>query len=232
MTDRQSRYPHVNTRMYRFVRGLFRLLASLLLKKITVEGAENIPTQGAFVLTINHLSFLDSPLLFITVPRIVYFLAGEKYRHHIFAPIMRVAGSIWVQRGEVDRNALRQAANALEDGYCLAIAIEGTRSRTGALIQGKTGAAYIATRSNVPIVPVVVWATEQIAPAWKRLRRPEAHIRIGKMFHLPQGHARSKELDTYTDDIMITMASMLPEDYRGVYSNHPLLEEKLPNKDN
>ncbi|MBN1428575.1 MAG: 1-acyl-sn-glycerol-3-phosphate acyltransferase [Anaerolineae bacterium] len=232
MTDNQLRYPRVNVPLYKFMKILIRLLSFVLLKKITVEGLENIPSQGAFVLVTNHLSFLDSPLLFAAIPRIIYFLAGERYQRHIFTPLMHVAGAIWVQRGEVDRNALRQAANVLEDGHCLAIAIEGTRSRTGALNRGKTGAAYIATRSNAPIVPVVLWGTEHIVPTWKRLRRPAAHLRIGEMVTLPQGHARSKELEAYTDDMMTTMASMLPEEYRGIYSDHPLLVQKLAIKEN
>ncbi|MBN1311739.1 MAG: 1-acyl-sn-glycerol-3-phosphate acyltransferase [Anaerolineae bacterium] len=230
MSDSQLRYPHVNVPLYRFMQGVFRLLAFLFLKKVTVEGLENIPSQGAFILTLNHLSYIDSPVLFISMPRVMYFFAGEKYERHIFALLMNIGGAIFVQRGEVDRNALRQATNALEDGHVLTIAVEGTRSRTGALIEGKTGAAYIATRTNVPILPVVVWGTEQVVSNWKRLRRSEAHLRFGKPFYLPQGRARAEELDAYTDDIMTTMASMLPESYRGVYSDHALLAKKLASK--
>jgi 1-acyl-sn-glycerol-3-phosphate acyltransferase len=232
VTETGKDYPHVLVPFYRFTQSVIRFLAFLLIKKVTVEGSNNVPPQGAFILVTNHLSFLDSPLLFITVPRIMYLLAGEKYeRHALFGPLLRVAGAIFVNRGEIDRNALRQAANVLEDGQCLAIAIEGTRSRTGALIRGKTGVAYIATRSKVPIVPVVVWGTDQIAPNWKRLRRSSVHIRFGKMFELPRGHARSQDLDAYTDDIMTTMASMLPEAYRGIYKEHPLLVQKLADEE-
>ena len=229
MTDHLPRYPHVNVTLYRSARAFFRFLVALLVKKVDIQGMENLPHEGAFVLATNHLSFLDSPLLFVTIPRTMYVLAGEKYQRHIFAPILRIAGAIFVQRGEVDRNALRQATNALEDGHCLAIAIEGTRSKTGKLIPGKTGVAYVATRTHVPIVPVVVWGTERIIPTWKRLHRPEVHVRFGKMFRLPEGRTHSKELDAYTDDIMTTMASMLPEEYRGVYEDHPLLTQKLAN---
>jgi 1-acyl-sn-glycerol-3-phosphate acyltransferase len=227
VTDHLPRYPHVSVALYKTARIFFRFLAALLIKKADIQGAENIPLEGAFILATNHLSFLDSPLLFIAVPRIVYLLAGEKYQTHILAPLLRIAGAIFVQRGEIDRNALRQAMNVLEDGHCLAIAIEGTRSKTGQLIPAKTGVAYVATRARVPIVPVVMWGTERIVPAWKRLRRPEAHIHFGKVIRLPEGHARSGDLDAYTDDVMTTMASMLPDEYRGVYRDHPLLAQKL-----
>lgn len=231
MTDHLPRYPHVNVPLYRATKAFFRFLAAVSIKKTDIQGAENIPQEGAFILATNHLSFLDSPLLFIVVPRIVYLLAGERYQNHIFTPILNIPGAIFVQRGEVDRNALHQAMNVLEDGHCLAIAIEGTRSRTGQMIAGKTGVAYVATRSGAPIVPVVVWGTEQIVPAWKRFRRPEVHVHFGKMIRLPEGRARPGELDAYTDDIMTTMAGMLPEDYRGVYRDHPLLAQKLSSND-
>jgi 1-acyl-sn-glycerol-3-phosphate acyltransferase len=227
VTEHLPRYPHVNVALYQAIKRVFQFLADLLIKKIDVQGADNIPQEGAFIVVLNHLSYLDSPLLFILAPRIIYMLAGEKYKRHILTPLLRIAGAIFVQRGEVDRNALRQAMNVLQDGHCLAIAIEGTRSKTGQMISGKTGAAYIATRSNVPIVPVVFWGTEKIIPALKRMRRSEVHAHFGKMIRLPEGRARSQDLDAYTEDIMTTMASMLPEDYRGVYKDHPLLAQKL-----
>jgi 1-acyl-sn-glycerol-3-phosphate acyltransferase len=193
-----------------------------------VEGREHIPPTGAFVLVTNHLSYLDSPIVFMAMSRIIYFLAGERYQHHIFAPILEIAGAIYVQRGEVDREALRQSMAVLEDGHCLVVAVEGTRSKTGGLLEGKTGAAYIATRAAAPIVPVVVWGTERIGPAWKRLRRGDhAHVRFGPIFRLPEGRARSADLGTYTDEIMTTLAAMLPESYRGVYREHPQLAAKL-----
>jgi 1-acyl-sn-glycerol-3-phosphate acyltransferase len=195
---------------------------------VIVEGRANIPQTGAFLLATNHLSYLDSFTMAIAMPRILYFLAGEKYQHHIFASVMDIAGAIYVRRGQVDREALRQATAVLEDGRFLWVAVEGTRSKTGALIEGKTGAAYLATRAAVPIVPAVMWGTEKIGPEWKRFRRGgPAYVRFGPPFHLPEGRARSEDLDRYTDEIMTTLAAMLPEAYRGVYKDHPRLVDKL-----
>jgi 1-acyl-sn-glycerol-3-phosphate acyltransferase len=166
--------------------------------------------------------------MFVAMPRIMYVLAGERYQHHAFGPILRIAGAIFVQRGEIDREALRQAFNALEDGYCLAVAVEGTRSKTGGLIEGKTGAAYLAARAGVPILPAVMWGTEQIGPAWHRLRPSDPpHVRFGPLIRLPEGRSRSAELECHTDEIMTTLAAMLPEQYRGVYRDHSALVAKL-----
>jgi 1-acyl-sn-glycerol-3-phosphate acyltransferase len=177
----------------------------------------------------NHISYVDSPLIYIEVPTFINVLAAEKYEHHPFRPILNFAGPIFINRGEADRVALRQALAVLEDGGVLGVAIEGTRSRTGGLGQGKSGAAYLATRANAPIVPVVMYGTEQVLPNLPRLRRTELHMAIGPPIHLPPGRARTEELDAYTDQIMVTMASMLPEKYRGFYADHPLLKERLSN---
>ncbi len=223
----ERRYPPVNTRLYNALVGTIRFLVRLLTRP-RVEGLENVPRQGPMIVVSNHLHHLDVPVLGVTLPFHVYTLAAEKYQSHpFFGLILRIAGAIHIQRGEVDRHALRQAMNVLEDGLVLAIAVEGTRSRSGALAKGKTGAAYLAARADVPIVPAVTWGTENIIPAWLRLRRAEVTVRYGQPFRLPAGRARSDALEAHTEIIMATLASLLPEDYRGVYTDHPLVQQKL-----
>src|SRR5574341_404305 len=227
MTDNGIPYPGVNLSLYRAAQVVMRLLAGQLIRRIEVTGIENVPAQGGFILATNHLNYLDSPIVFLSVPRMFYFLAGEKYaRHLFFGPILRIGGAIFIDRGEADRDALRQALAALDDGHALGVAVEGTRSKTGGLIPGKTGAAYLATRSGAPIIPMVVWGTEQVFPTLGRLRRAVVQVRIGPPMQLPHGRARSAELDRLTDEIMVTLAAMLPEQYRGVYRDHPLLVKR------
>lgn len=224
-----------STRSYRPIRPwLFKPLAAIirllvrLLTRPHIEGTEHLPAEGAAIIVSNHLHHFDTAIVGMIVTRPTWALAAEKYeKHPFFGPILRTGGAIFIQRGEVDRRALHTALEVLRDGHCLAVAVEGTRSRTGALSQGKTGAAYLATRANVPLVPVVVWGTEQVIPAWFRLRRADVYVRIGPPFRLPEGRARTAELEAYTDEIMTTLAAMLPAQYRGVYSNHPLLKQKL-----
>jgi 1-acyl-sn-glycerol-3-phosphate acyltransferase len=226
MTDRL--YPKVNAIFYHFARAFFGLLVRLLTQGVHAEGVENIPPEGSFIFVTNHLSYLDSPFHFVVIPRVFYFLAGERYKKHIFGLILRIGGAIFVNRGEVDRNALKQALAALADGQCLGLAPEGTRSKTGALIAARTGAAYLATKADVPILPGVVWGSEQVGSAWHRWRRgPQIEVRYGPLFYLPDGRARADQLDFYTEEIMTTLAAMLPEAYRGVYRDHPKTLEKL-----
>lgn len=197
------------------------------LTRFHIEGMENLPVGQATLVVSNHLHTFDAPVMGVALPHHAYTLAAEKYQKHIFGIVLRMASVIFINRGLVDRAALRQAFNVLEDGMWLIVAVEGTRSSTGALAEGKNGAAYIATRADVPLVPVVVWGTEKIIPAWARLRRADVYVRYGPPFRLPTGHARADQLDAHTDHIMATLASMLPEEYRGLYRDHHSPEPKF-----
>lgn len=221
----ERRYPPLHPWLFRLAAAIMRLLVNTLTRP-HMEGLDNIPDEGRLIVVSNHLHYFDTAAVGISLPRPSYVLAAEKYEDHvIFGPILRIAGAIFINRGEADRAALRQALAVLEDDYCLAIAIEGTRSQTGALAEGKMGTAYLATRSGTPIIPVVVWGTENIIPAWFRLKRAEVHVVYGEPFTLPEGRARTADLARHTERIMLNLARLLPNDYRGVYKDHPKLDE-------
>lgn len=205
--------------MYEFLRKLVRLLFPLLVR-VKVQGQENFPPSGPYLLATNHLSVFDLPLLLMVCPHTVRAFAASKHRRNPFyALLLTAAGSIWVRRGEIDREALQGAFEVLRRGEVLGIAPEGTRARrVYALQPGKTGAAYIATRADVPIVPVGLTGTEKIKRNLPRLRRTDVTVTIGEPFRLPEsGRVRGPKLDEYTDLIMRRIAALLPPEYRGVY---------------
>ena len=194
-------------------------------KKVT--GRENIPAAGPYIIVVNHMSKADPPLLLMAFPPIrLRFFAGEKWENHpIFGPMMRWAGASYINRGEVDRGALKEAMDALKNGSIFGLAPEGTRSRVGHLIEARGGAAYLASRANVPLVPVGVVNTEQVGPNVLRLRRTHLEAHIGKPFMLPElGHRpKGSELEAYTHLIMVQIAALLPERYHGFYQGSPAL---------
>lgn len=206
--------------VYRLVHGAVRILLHLL-AHWHVEGEQYLPRSGAAILVTNHLHRFDAVVVAAMVPRQVTTFAADKYQHDLlFGTLLRLAGNpIWVARGEPDRHALKEALAALERGALLGIAPEGTRSRTGALQQGHDGAAYLAARTGVPLVPMVVWGQEQALRHWRRLRRPHVYAIVGPPITLPPEaqRARAAQLTAYTEQIMRTMAAMMPEAYRGVY---------------
>ena len=97
------------------------------------------------------------------------------------------------------------------------MAPEGKVSRTGGLLQGRSGIAYLATEAGVPILPVVAFGQEKASHCWKRFRRVTVQIRIGSLLELPAGKATARQLEAYTDQVMLAMARLLPPPYRGVY---------------
>lgn len=211
---------------YGFVRKVIQALLPLIADH-EIVGQEHIPSKGPYIIVTNHLGIADPPVILTALPVRTRVLAGSTWRvHPLFGPLLSSMGAIWVRRGEVDRKALRQASEVLEQGGILSLAIEGTRSRTGGLQRGKTGAAYLALRYDVPILPVVVTGTEQLFRNLLRLRRTRLKTVIGKPLRLPQPNSRirSQDLDAYTDLIMLELARMLPEQYRGVYRDDPRLK--------
>lgn len=207
------------TFLYRLMQRLLWALARLL-TQLKVSGIESVPLHGPLVIAPNHIHAFDVPLVGMVIPRRAAIFAADKWRGKLGGWVMeRITRVIYVARGEADRGALSQALEVLKEGHALAVAPEGTRTRTGGLQQGKHGAVYLASRTGATIVPVAIWGHEKAMAAWRHLRRPEVYVRIGEPIHLPAGaeHARTAELHAYTDELMLALARLLPAGYRGVY---------------
>ena len=214
----------------RFMRWLFKTLGGCL-TRVTFEGLENLPPHGPYIFTANHLSIFDVPIVFGWLgSEDVTGWAAEKWEQHpIFGHLLRLGGGIFIQRGEVDRGALNAAVAWLQAGKIFGMAPEGTRTKTGGLARAKTGVAFLAHKTNAPIVPLGLIGTEKIGPALKRLRRARVTVRIGKPYTLPalDDDNRTSGLRANTDEVMCRIAALLPPEYRGIYTEHPRLKELL-----
>jgi 1-acyl-sn-glycerol-3-phosphate acyltransferase len=217
---------------YLFARFLIRLLLRLIVR-IEVRGAENIPASGAFIGVSNHLGRLDAPLAFYFLDRKdIVMMVAEKYRESAISRwFVKHLDAIWVDRFNADLGAMREALNRLKQGAILVMAPEGTRSPTGALIEGRAGAGYLAIKAEVPILPVAVTGTEDVRAAaqLRRFRRVQVVARVGKPFRLPpfKRDEREAAIQQSTDEIMCRLAALLPPEYRGMYADHPRLKELL-----
>ncbi|NLE45915.1 MAG: 1-acyl-sn-glycerol-3-phosphate acyltransferase [Chloroflexi bacterium] len=204
--------------MYGLIRFIIDTLLRLVLRREYI-GVENFPPPP-YILVTNHLSVFDTPVLLTVCPHTIRAFAAVKHkRNPFFGPLLTVMGSIWVNRGEVDRQALRQALDVLQRDEVLGIAPEGTRARGSYALQpGKTGAAYLASKADVPIVPVAITGTENIKHNLPKLRRTPIRAVVGKPFRLSRnGRVRGQALHDCTDLIMHRIAELLPAEYRGVY---------------
>ena len=208
---------------------------TILLTRMKVIGRENIPASGPYIVTLNHMSVADTPLLLMAFPGVEWaFFAGEKWRHHpIYGPIMGWLGAIYINRGEVDRQGLRDAMAAIERGVVFGLAPEGSRSKTGQMQEAKVGAAYLASRSGVPILPVGFENNDVLFANFKRLRITNVTLRIGEPYTLPDiGHRpKGADLAAYTHLIMVKIAALVPPRYWGVYADSPALAALLAGED-
>jgi 1-acyl-sn-glycerol-3-phosphate acyltransferase len=198
-----------------------RLLARILLK-LEVLGLENVPPEGPFIVAMTHTNFLDPALAGAVMPREVVIMAkAEAFRHPIYRIIVRLYGAFPVQRGEVDRQALRRSLEVLAGGEALLVAPEGTRSGDGRLQQGHGGMTFIALRSDAPILPMAIIGGEHFWGNLARLRRTPVKIVIGRPFRFSSEEKRPGReiMSQMTEEGMYQLAALLPPERRGVYSD-------------
>jgi 1-acyl-sn-glycerol-3-phosphate acyltransferase len=207
---------------------VFRILF-FLFTRVRVEGEEYLPGETGFIAAANHLSVIEVPLVYCLINRddVTGLVAKKHQKNAFFRWLINLMDGIWLNRREIDTRAVRAAREHLKSGGVLGIAPEGTRSKTGALIEPKTGVAFLADQAQVPIVPVAVAGTWQITSQILTLKRPVISVRFGKPFTLPpvDRKNRDRDLKQNTDEIMCQIAALLPPGLRGVYSDHPRVKE-------
>ena len=192
-------------------------IASSLVTDRAVIGRENVPREGPLLVVSNHLSLIDPPLLGAVFPRCIYFMAKEELFHvPALALIVSGYGAYPVRRGEADRQALRTTLSLLQAGQVVGIFPEGTRSDDGVLAAGHPGAALVALKADVPIVPVGIAGSEQVLKWPRRSLRPRLMVRIGQPFRLEQQRAGGprESLARHTEHVMAKIAELLPPQYR------------------
>jgi len=191
-----------------------------------LEGFDRIPGRGPAILCPNHISFLDSAFLMLTVPRRISFVGKAEYMDswktkHLFPAL----GMIPIDRAGGDRsqNALDAAASVLQRGELFGIFPEGTRSRDGKLYRGHTGAARLALKVHCPILPVGVIGTREIQPPDAKLPKlgMDCTIRIGRPIKVDRYQDRADDrmvLRQITDEIMFEIRELTGQEYRDVYA--------------
>jgi 1-acyl-sn-glycerol-3-phosphate acyltransferase len=214
---------------------IIRLIARAFLRviaRLEVIGSLDFPPGGCIIAT-NHLGRLEAFLAIILPDRddMVLLIAEKYHKYAIWRYFARKIDGIWLNRHDVDFHALRAVYKRIQQGEILAIAPEGTRSPTEALLPGKPGAAFLAAKSGVPVIPLAVWGTEDrvVKERLRRLKRLDVTIHVGRPFRLPPMDRQDRDiyLQAQTDEIMCQIAALLPPKYRGVYADHPRLKEIL-----
>jgi 1-acyl-sn-glycerol-3-phosphate acyltransferase len=222
----------LNAQQLHWFRQALRLVYGAV-SRVQYYHLENVPATGGFIAAANHLSWFDSPMVFMALPERRFTIFGaDKYRGHwLFDPIMSSVDLIWVQRGATPPSAIKAALNTIKDGNVLGIAPEGTRSRvTHALQQGKSGTAFFALSTGAPVVPIALTGTDRIVHDF--YKRPVVTATFGKPLQFTSApgqreRATAERLEAVTHEIMCQLAALLPPRYRGVYANDPRVAELL-----
>jgi len=198
--------------------------------RIDAPDLQKVPMQGPLIVISNHTGQIEVPLIFAHLqPRKLTGWAkveswDNKFLHWVFG----VWGMIPVRRGEADMHALKAALRALEKGLILGIAPEGTRNYNGILKRALPGAVTVALHSGAPIIPIAHWGGEDLIKNLKRFKRTDFHIRVGEPFKLNvEGVKVTGEIrQQIVDEMMVQIAKLMPEEYRGEYSDKNKWTEK------
>jgi len=156
-------------------------------------GRERVPKTGGFVYAINHLHWIDVPIIGIVSPRNIDFVAKfEAVNLPGLGRFLRWHGTIAVRRGESDRDAVRQMRQAARDGHAVGLFVEGTRMTTGRPGPAQPGAAMIALQEDVPVIPVAIYGTQ----FWRPSHMSRCTVAFGEPVRfdgLPRGGKGYKE---------------------------------------
>jgi 1-acyl-sn-glycerol-3-phosphate acyltransferase len=184
-------------------------------------GTEHVPRTGPLLLAANHVSLLDPPLVGVSAPRPLQFMAkAELFRIPLFGALIRRLNAYPVERAGADASALRHALLLLQEGKALLVFPEGTRGREGEpLRQGRPGTGMLVARSEAPVVPVYIQGSGYVLPRGaRRPRRGPVTVRFGPPLRFERGRGKPRYQEI-TDRIMAAIDRLRAEAETGGAGN-------------
>ncbi|MBI5944200.1 MAG: 1-acyl-sn-glycerol-3-phosphate acyltransferase [Chloroflexi bacterium] len=208
--------------MYWFINFIIRVYTRITCR-LDMPDLHKVPLHGPLITIANHTGQIEVPILFAHLqPRkITGWAKAETWDNKFLHWVFNLWGFIPVRRGEADMHALKAALSALKEGKIFGLAPEGTRNYNGKLKRALPGAVTIALHSGAPIIPIAHWGGENFMKNLKRFKRTDFHIRVGEPFKLKvEGVKVTGEVrQQIVDEMMYELAKLLPEEYRGEYSD-------------
>lgn len=191
---------------YKFSWLLCRLLLAVM-RRWEVNGEENLPRRGGVLVVSNHTSYWDPVVVGCALRRRVYFMAkAELFKIPLLGFIIKALGAFPVRRDGADRASIRRALELLRAGEVVGIFPEGTRSHHGELLEPHLGAAMLALKGGVPMLPVAVIGSRGVFG--------KVRVAIGKPMEFPALYQRKvakTELQTVSREVMAEISRLLAE---------------------
>jgi 1-acyl-sn-glycerol-3-phosphate acyltransferase len=181
--------------------------------RLSVEGREHVPQTGAFVLAPVHRSNMDTPISACVTRRRLRFMGKDSlWRRRPVAWFLSSLGGFPVTRGTADREALKRCIAVLEAGEPLVLFPEGER-KSGPVVQPLfDGAAYVALRAGVPIVPVGIGGSERVMPKGSKLIYPrKVHVIVGQPIRPPTSEGSARAPRRAVHDVSAELHSTLQQ---------------------
>ncbi|NJN67249.1 MAG: 1-acyl-sn-glycerol-3-phosphate acyltransferase [Chloroflexaceae bacterium] len=210
--------------IYRLIIFPIRMLIAIGWWRWRIEGLENLPprSMGGMLVVMNHIHWLDILAVGTLMPlshRLSWLGKSELFERPFERWFFTTMQIIPIHRGRRDMLALEGCEHVLQNGAVLTVFPEGHRNHTGVLQRGLGGAVRLAVRSGVPVVPLAITGSQHgVAGA---LRGEELCIRIGTPYVIDLPSDREKltvrMVNELTTDMMVRIARLLPESYRGPY---------------
>jgi len=211
--------------------------------RIEVDGADHVPAEGPAILACNHLSYTDWLFMPLVIPRRVTFVAKAEYfegrglKGWAQRTFFGGTGQVPIDRsgGRASEGALKTGLRILGNGDLFGIFPEGTRSHDGRLYRGRTGLARLALEAKVPVIPVAVLRTDEIAPPGKifgKLVRPV--VRFGKPLDFSRYEGMEGDryiLRAITDEIMYEIMRLSEQEYVDIYATRAKEDAKRAAKE-
>lgn len=190
--------------VYRVLKYLARVIL-VALRRWEVRGRDNLPASGGIVLVANHVSNWDPVVIICAFKRKVHFMAKSVlFKIPAVGYVVKSSGAFAVQQGKSNRQAIRTAIKLLEEGQVVGVFPEGTRSHTGEMLKPHLGAAMLAFKAGVPLLPIAVSGTRGVFGKIK--------VNVGSpVICHSAGKAGKEDLEKASDTIMEQVAALLLE---------------------
>ncbi len=213
--------------VFKTIRTILLLLCRILFR-MRIDGLNNVPREGGFLVVSNHLHNADPVLISVASPGPMHYMAKKELMTvPVVGKVIQYGGAFPVDRGKADRQAIQMATERLQQGIAVGMFPEGTRSVTRRIDRVLPGAGLIALRGNVPILPVAIVGSERLPfNGSKQMHetsggRWRVTVTIGEPFTLPlKPDGKRLSSEEAINVAMERVAAMLPEQYRGIYGTN------------
>jgi 1-acyl-sn-glycerol-3-phosphate acyltransferase len=191
-----------------FARFWCRLFCRLFFH-MRFEGLENVPSDGPFILAVNHQSFLDPLFAGIALKGQLCFMARDTlFKSPVFGPLLSSVKAIPVRRGQADIASIKTIIAKLKQGESVCLFPEATRTTDGKIAPFKGGLGLLSRRSGAPVVPVLIDGAFESWPRHKKLFSPGAKITVSYSPPIPAEKIKNMEDDAFAKLLTDTLRDM------------------------